>query len=147
MSTIDVMTLVLSTSVFVLGILLFGLFMKRELASNRIQHERTLRYIDVFPRISGLFLEPDIQSLPPAAQSLRIRETIAQSLLISGQGLEQRLLQYVGKVEEFHAVLGKPGSEEVATNLHVELTKLVGEIGHEMRHEIGMDEASRTVKQ
>lgn len=147
MSTMDVVTLVLSTSVFVLSILLFGLFMKRELASNRIQHERMLRYIDVFPRIGGFFLEPDVQSLPPAAQSLRIRETIAQSLLISGPNLEQLLLQYPGKVEEFHAALGKSDSEEVAKNLHVELTKLVGEIGREMRREIGMDEGSRTLKQ
>ncbi len=56
-------------------------------------------------------------------------------------------MQYFGKVEEFHAVLGKPASEEVAKNLHVELTKLVEQIGHEMRYEIGMDKASRTVTQ
>lgn len=147
MSTMDVVTLVLSISALVQSILLFGLFIKREHTSNGIQHERMQRYLDAFPRIFGFFLEPDVQSLPPAALALKIRETIAQASLISGPHLEQLLLQYPGKVEAFHTALRKPDTEEVQKCLHGELTRLVGEIGREMRREIGMNEDSRTLKQ
>jgi hypothetical protein len=115
-------------------------------ADSGIQRERMKRYPDVFPRIAGLFLEPDIQSLPPAVSELKIREIIARTVLLSGPLLEQLLLQYCDEVVRFQTALRKPEDEE-AKRLHAELVKLVGRIGEEVRNEIGMNRNSKTLGQ
>lgn len=135
----DVFALILGVVVVAQGAVLSYLFMNRERSRNELHYERTRQYLDVFPRIAGLFLEPDIQHLPPAASTLKIHEIIAQTALISGPRLEELLMKYMETVDQFHDALAKPESEDVA-HLHAELSGLVADIRQEMRHEIGLDD-------
>jgi hypothetical protein len=139
MSMSDVVAIVLSTSALVLSMLLLVRFIVQSHASNELQHERMQQYSNAFPRIAGLFLEPDIQHLPPAARTLKIHEIVAQTALMSGPRLEELLLKYMETLDRFHDALAKPESGDVE-RLHTEISGLAIEIRREMRREIGLDD-------
>ena len=135
----DVFALILGVVAVAQGMVLLHLSIDRERSPIGLRSEKTQQYLNTFPRIAGLFLEPDIQHLPPAARTLKIHEIVAQTALVSGPRLEELLLRYMETVDGFHDALAKPESEDVA-RLHAELSRLVADIRHEMRREIGLDE-------